>query len=46
VALSASGRSVAVFSVRDNAFDIMDAMMIEALVFADDGETGSQRRSA
>ncbi len=46
VALSGSGRSIAVFSVNDNAFDIVDTIMIEALVFSNEGETGSQRRSA
>ena len=46
VALSASGRNIAVFSVNDNAFDIVDTIMIEAMVFTDGGEADSKRRSA
>ena len=46
VALSASGRSIAVFSIDDNAFDIVDTIMVEALVFSNEGEADSKRRSA
>lgn len=46
VALSGTGRNIAVFSVNDNTFDIVDTIMIEAIVFSNEGEAGAQRRSA
>lgn len=46
VALSPGGRTIAVFSTTDNAFEILDTLMIESLVFGKDGRRGTKRRSA
>lgn len=46
VALSPGGRTIAVFSTTDNAFEIVDTLMIESLVFTGKGDSDSKRRSA
>jgi hypothetical protein len=46
VALSPGGRTIAVFSTTDNAFEIVDTLMIESLVFTGQGDSDTKRRSA
>jgi hypothetical protein len=46
VALSPGGRTIAVFSTRDNAFEIVDTLMIESLVLGGGDSSGERRRSA
>lgn len=46
VALSPGGRTIAVYSTDANAFEILDTLMIEALVFTGEGGADEKRRSA
>lgn len=46
VALSPGGRTIAVFSTEDNAFEILDTLMIESLIFGKDERGGMERKSA
>ena len=46
VALSATGRSIAVYSVNDRVFDIVDTIMIESLEFGADDRGSAERKTA